>query len=100
MCTARLKIEILFRSRFQQVYIQCLRVEERSLLQDIFDALEAGGDGFEVGRRANRFDALQARFEIDEIGPAGRHAGADFVVGEAANIAEVVFDAVAQKLAF
>ncbi len=35
-----------------------------------------------------------------KIGPAGGHAGADFIVGEAADIAEVVFDAVAHELAF
>ncbi len=87
---ARLRAVLRGKSRRQ---LKC------GLLQDILDAFEAGGEGFEVGRGADGLHALQTRFEIEQIGPAGGHAGADFVVGEAADVAEVVFDAVTQELA-
>ena len=58
--------------------------------------LAAMGSKSGVGRTL--LHALEPRFQIEQIGPAGGHAGADFVVGEAADIAEVVFDAVAHEL--
>src|SRR5665213_2692596 len=70
------------------------------LLQDVCDALEAGGDGFEIRRPPDFLNALQPCFEVEQIRPASGHASTHFVVSEATNIAEVVFDAVAQELAF
>ena len=59
--------------------------------------LAASGSKSGVGRIA--CTRVQAAFEIDQISPAGGHAGANFVVREAADIAEVIFDAVAHELA-
>ncbi len=62
--------------------------------------LKLAAMGSKSGVARTALNALQPRFEIEQIGPAGGHAGADFVVGEAANIAEIIFDAVAQEFAF
>ena len=61
--------------------------------------LKLAARGSKSGVARTPWTRLSASFEIEQIGPAGGHAGADFVVGEAADVAEVVFDAVAQEFA-
>ena len=69
------------------------------LAQDVRDALEGGGEGFEIGAGAQAADALQARLQIHQIAPAaaGGHARVDFVVGEAADVLEVVAHALGEE---
>ena len=70
---------------------------ELGLLQNVADAFEAGGQRFEIGRRAQVLDALQARFQIHQVAPAGGHGGVHFVVLEAADILEVELDAIFEE---
>ena len=63
---------------------------EFGLLENVLDAFETGGERLEIGRSAHRLDARQARFHIQQIVPAGGQDGVDFVVVEAANVAEIV----------
>ena len=67
--------------------------------QDVRDAFEGGREGFEIGAGAEAAHAFEAGFEIDEIAPADArgHAGIDFVVGEAADVLEVVAHAFGEE---
>ena len=71
---------------FEQRWVDGAAAGELRLLQDIADALEAGGQA--ARNRAWGADLwmrIEARFEIGQIAPAGGHGGVDFVVGEAAD---------------
>ena len=72
--------------------------DESGLAQDVLDAFEAGGQRLEIGSGPDGSAArIEARFEVQQIVPAGRHGGVDFVVSEAANIAEIEFDAIFEE---
>ncbi len=70
---------------------------ELRLLQNIADALEAGGQRFEILRGPDCAHGFEALFDVDQIVPAGGEDGVDFVVLKAANFAEVVADAVGEE---
>src|ERR1700693_3198922 len=89
-------VKVQFRPRFEEIGLES-GITELRLLQHILDSLKAGGDRVEVRGPPDCLDAFQARFKVDEVGPARGNAGPDFVIGEAADIAEVVFDAVTHK---
>src|SRR5579863_5830044 len=74
-----------------------MRFEFR-LFQNILDALKAGSERFEIGRRPYGLDGDKALFDVDEIVPAGGQHGVDFIVFEAANVTEVVANAVEEEL--
>src|SRR5690242_11515798 len=95
-------IQFFLRARLKQRFVysaQAGRPVPLRLLQNVFDPLEAGGQGLEIGGLAQVLDADETRLEVYQIGPAGGHGGVHFVVGEAAHVAEVVADAVGDELA-
>ena len=70
---------------------------EAGLLEDVADALEAGGERLEVSVGRTCADGFEAFFDIEKIVPAGDEDGVDFVVFEAADFAEVVADAIDEE---
>ena len=93
------KIEFGFGSAFEQLFVQRVRLAfETGLPQDVADAFEAGSQRFEVLGGPHGPDGFEAFGEIHQIVPVRREDGIDFVVLEALDFAEIVADALGDKV--
>ena len=68
------------------------------LLQNILDALETRRQRLEIFRRPHGLNGDEPLFDIHQVVPAGSQHGIDFVIFEAANVFEVVADAVEEEI--
>ena len=71
-----------------------LAAGELGLLQNILDALEAGRQRLEVFGRPHGLHRGETLFHVGQVVPARRQHGVHFVILEAADIVEVIADAV------
>src|SRR5436190_1929681 len=96
---AVLVVKIALGAGLEKRLVQNSTAREFRLLQDIANALEAGGERLEIERLAQALYALESGFEVHQVAPARGRRGVDFVVGEAPDIAEIVFHAILQEVA-
>ena len=66
--------------------------------QNIADAFEAGRERLEIRRGPRLSNRFEPFFHIEKIVPAGGEHGVDFVVLEAADLAEVIANAIGEKI--
>jgi hypothetical protein len=91
-------VQFPLRTGFEKALVNPSAARKFRLFQNITDAFEAGRQRLEIGRWPQILHAHQPRFQVHQVAPAGRHAGVNLVVLEAAVILEIEFHAVGEKV--
>ena len=93
-----LLVQLFLGAGLEQAFVDRPGAFEFRLFQNVADALEAGRERFEIRRGTQILYVREARFQVNQIAPAGGHAGIHFVIGEAAVILEVELHAVGEEI--
>src|SRR5579885_1100573 len=90
-------VELLLRSRLEKTLTAGVAALEFCLTQDVLDSLETCGKGLEILSGTYGLQRGKASFYIDQVVPTGGKDRIHLVVPEAANLAEVIFDAIQEE---